>query len=205
MEEAREPAECVAPRRARAWGFALAFLALDSALFGWWWRSRPVEPPTVAGVVIDPEGRPVEGVVNWPLSFEHGDEGFQTDEQGRFEVFLPDRRSVLVAYGSGHSESAPLVLDGASRRSVEDVVLRLRRPARVVGRLKDEAGLPMAGVIVYCRSGTTANLCLMNESTTTDDDAASSSRSAPRARPACSPAGSAVPSSCPKARGPKRS
>lgn len=49
-------------------------------------------------------------------------------------------------------------------------MLRLRRPARVVGRLVDETGLPMAGVIVYCRSGTTANTCLLGESTVSDGD-----------------------------------
>lgn len=159
----------MAPRRVRAWGFVLAFLALDAALLGWWWRSRPVMPPTVAGVVVDPDGRPVEAVLSWPLG-RWDYLRLPTDDQGRFEVLLPDHREVLVAYGSGYSESAPLSIDGDAGTSVEDVVLRLRRPARIAGRLVDEAGIPMAGVVVSCGTGTSVNGCSMGIWATTDSD-----------------------------------
>jgi hypothetical protein len=115
--------------------------------------AREPHQPTVSGVVIDPDGRPiVAGIWRAPL-MRNEDSPWVTGEDGRFEIPLLSRRFELVALNMPWAESEAVEVDGAAGRDVDGIVLRLRRPAGVEGRLLDDDGVPLAGVMLICHSG----------------------------------------------------
>ncbi|QEH38048.1 ECF RNA polymerase sigma factor SigE [Aquisphaera giovannonii] len=122
----------------------------------------PASP--LGGVVVDPEGRPVEGaVVRCNLNYKGGPDlarrlGYQqttrTDREGRWRVDdVPDSVADL-SVDVNHPGFRPLLrliprgefgLAGGREPSAR---LALDRGLTITGRIKDEAGRPIAGAIV---------------------------------------------------------
>lgn len=111
----------------------------------------------MSGVVHAPDGTPAPAGV-WRLQASEppfSTEPWATEENGRFVIPLPRGRFWLCAVGAHEwAESETLEFDGSEGRSLDDIVLRLRRPARVTGQALDEVGTPVVGHLVLCVSGT---------------------------------------------------
>ncbi|QDV38849.1 M56 family metallopeptidase [Tautonia plasticadhaerens] len=118
----------------------------------------------VGGVVVDPEGEPIEGVEVHP-SIEYkkrpGDTGqlaigtrIRTDAEGRwrFESVPASMGDVFVSLD--HPDYAPLRLSlprdgfGVARGEAPDSRIELRRGLTVTGTVTDDSGEPIAGALV---------------------------------------------------------
>jgi protocatechuate 3,4-dioxygenase beta subunit len=108
----------------------------------------------VEGRVLDDTGRPLVGAMvdvmampsdDLPVSGQSGREGYY-----RLGPVAPGKYQVLARLGNYVPLDAPEPQLGA--RAKESFDLRLARPARVAGRVLDEAGLPIIGVQVFAIS-----------------------------------------------------
>ncbi|HTM20105.1 MAG TPA: carboxypeptidase-like regulatory domain-containing protein, partial [Kofleriaceae bacterium] len=118
------------------------------------------EGVAVAGTVVDPAGRPVEGArvtvestnSYWDLSDQRLD-AVITDARGRWEHTGLARQT--FRFRAFHPELAPglsepvSLADGAGR---DDVVIRLELGGRISGRVVDAAGAPVPGARVQAAS-----------------------------------------------------
>jgi hypothetical protein len=110
-----------------------------------------VLPPArrVRGTVLNPAGTPVTGawVGEEESAFVTRSFGFGrnlTDDEGRFDLAATSRSMHLVALSRDHAASPPVVVDCPPGEDVGSVVLQLREPCRVEGRVLDEQERPVA-------------------------------------------------------------
>jgi hypothetical protein len=102
----------------------------------------------VRGIVLDPAGQPAEAELR--ITSRKGWRSFEesrsaTDGEGRFDVGAVTSPLALVATREGHASSEPVELSVAGGASRDGVVLRLREPCRLEGRVLDAEGRPAAG------------------------------------------------------------
>ena len=127
----------------------------------------------LAGVVVDPRGRPVAGAdvhlaVTLPVSRARQREDAVTDDAGRFEFpAVMAGRASLEARAEGWSPSIPFNFDFDAKTDQTDHELRLQTPAAVSGRVVDEDDRPVAGIVVTARRKVT---WMGNQDTTTSSD-----------------------------------
>ena len=109
---------------------------------------------TVAGVVLDPDGRPLSGVQvhaqqrhdSWSSSKEMEED--RTGKDGSFELSLAPGRHEIHAAHDTYADSVPQTLEVAPAETREGLVFTLRRPARIIGALDPSVG-ELAGREVY--------------------------------------------------------
>lgn len=119
---------------------------------------------TIAGRVVDPDGKPVAGATVAPAKTGTGNSltgdtrySRRTDEQGNFKLTLPaskHRSYNLVAHDGDYQEWRTWA-NGVSRdfrtepgQAIEGVELQLTRPGTVRGRVVNGAGKPAIGIEV---------------------------------------------------------
>lgn len=107
----------------------------------------------IRGTVLDPAGAPVEGA--WvgdemdAFAFEFfGPQDHATDASGRFDIEASSTKLRIAALAPGLAVSPVVELDVRPGGSADGVVLRLREPCSVEGRVLDEHGTPLAGAAV---------------------------------------------------------
>lgn len=102
-------------------------------------------PLRIRGRVLDPDGEPTVAVVDFlPETFIAS----VLAANGAFDATAPPGSTAAFARAGGReSWLAALPGDGSP------VELRLRRGARIAGRLTTESGEPLAGTLVSCTSG----------------------------------------------------
>jgi len=113
----------------------------------------------IRGVVLDPFGQPVARA----KVLGSGDSD-SSDIRGRFELDVRSSPVRIHAERQGSAPSEELALSVADGEILQDVVLRLRAPCRLEGRVLDADGLPVDGAHLFLRSGTTRS----NSSTDSD-------------------------------------
>ncbi|MDQ3330161.1 MAG: carboxypeptidase-like regulatory domain-containing protein [Planctomycetota bacterium] len=146
-----------------------------------------VEPAvTIAGRVLDPDGKPVAGVTLAPAKTGSGNSltgdtrfSYETNADGRFEMKLPasgDAEYNLIAHDGKYGQwrtwangvGEPFRTSPGER--IEDVELRLTRPATVRGRVTDSQGRPKRGIDVRAVSGDERDNRYYVPTTKTGDD-----------------------------------
>jgi RNA polymerase sigma factor (sigma-70 family) len=121
-------------------------------------RGKSDRPGSIAGVVRDHEGRPVEGatIVAGEFSSRNNRVVGTTGPDGRFAI-QPERTEKLnyvLAYKEGLAPASRLRVDTGKKTPAGDVVLVLQRAELFVGTVRDRDGRPIvhAGVrIEYMR------------------------------------------------------
>jgi protocatechuate 3,4-dioxygenase beta subunit len=117
---------------------------------------------TIRGVVVAPEGEPVEGA-----TVRSAHRSAKTDAEGRFAIAHvstggvnvsaehPDYAAATFGEAVGWRHGVPVRVDDAAE--VEGIEIRLAAPTRVTGRVVDEQGQPVAGFEIqsYCSGGFT--------------------------------------------------
>lgn len=101
---------------------------------------------TVVGVVLDPDGEPVNGARllaelqqnNWRSSFDP--EGDKAKKDGSFSLSLAPGEYEIHAAADGFAESVRETLEVAAGETREGLVLSLRRAARITGTLDASVG-----------------------------------------------------------------
>jgi carboxypeptidase family protein len=120
---------------------------------------RFVLPATqrIRGQVLDAASRPVASA--WvgdereaSVARQWAPEEQRTDASGRFDIELSWPSGRLVAQANGHAPSEPVPYGTERDEASHDVVLRLREACRVAGRVLDERGQPMPGLVVFAPS-----------------------------------------------------
>ena len=109
--------------------------------------ARDMNRRTVSGTIVGPEGRPVVGaVVRWGLLVSSDSVPETTsDAQGAFRLeAVPDPADVLSVMAKGLAPSFPAIDAGGDRR----VSVELKPGATIRGRVVDDAGAPIEGVMV---------------------------------------------------------
>ncbi|MCA9711890.1 MAG: carboxypeptidase regulatory-like domain-containing protein, partial [Myxococcales bacterium] len=117
------------------------------------WTVRPGQ--RLRGVVVGPEGEPVGHAIVTASTARLGVAAptpyveVHTTAAGEFvlEGLAPDRYE-LVVVAEGHAAAAPLELEVPAEAEPEPVRVELRRGATVEGRVLDEQGHPVPGVLV---------------------------------------------------------
>jgi len=114
---------------------------------------------TVAGVVTDPSGAPVEHATvhimrpeqERVFDYRMNDPDVQTDKDGRFVLpNVPPGPQKISAAADGYADSELVAIEPVAGQSVTDLALALRRGGRIVGDVLDDEGHP--------RPGTTLNV-----------------------------------------------
>ncbi|MSR64110.1 MAG: carboxypeptidase regulatory-like domain-containing protein [Planctomycetes bacterium] len=132
----------------------------------------------VAGVVLDPAGRPIEGAgVHVSENAQEaafagfGGEDTKSGAEGRFALEHVPSGSAIHATHADWAASEALALELVPGESRTDVELRLRVGARITGEVFDEHGKPQAGQNVNCAGGAMAAMAFgfgAEHSTTSD-------------------------------------
>ena len=129
----------------------------------WAWlvltAAPPLQPSSVSGTVVDPEGKPVKGATVWLTAFVRFDADVvelaqvETDAEGRFTIDAPvgggDRRWSLTLWA--HSPGTTVAIASPFDRPKDDrgpIGLALGPPARTTVRVLGVAGKPVAGATV---------------------------------------------------------
>jgi hypothetical protein len=103
---------------------------------------------TLAGVVLDPDGEPVEDAAVWIDGVEREP---HTDPRGRFEFEVHHGQRSLVARARGLASSERSVIRVATHERKDEVVLGLRRAASVRATLLfGDQRAPLPGRAVRC-------------------------------------------------------
>jgi hypothetical protein len=101
----------------------------------------------IRGRVLEPSGAPIAGatLAEAPraLFVIVGEPGRTTDAGGAFDVAASAPRVELTASAGGFAPSAPVAVELAPGETVVDVVLVLREPCRLEGRVLDAQGRPV--------------------------------------------------------------
>jgi len=101
---------------------------------------------TLHGTVLDPNEDPVEGAtVRWGATeYEDTRRETRTDQQGRFTLpDVPDGKGYITVFASSFAPAFPSVRNGARQ-----ITVRLEPGEAVEGRVHDERGDPIEGVMV---------------------------------------------------------
>lgn len=108
------------------------------------------EPVAEASVFVDSTNTSFRGGRMMPASGEHADGFAVTGSDGRFTLsnVPPGRRSVTAVYALGFLNTTSKIVYLAAGQTIEDVGLRMIRPATVAGRVADDKGEPLPGAIV---------------------------------------------------------
>ncbi len=109
--------------------------------------ARDLNRRTVSGTVVGPEGKPVaQAVVRWGLVVSSDSvPETKTDAKGAFRLeAVPDDSNVLSVMAKGLTPSFPMVDAGGDRQ----VSVELKPGATIRGRVVDDAGAPIEGVMV---------------------------------------------------------
>ena len=134
-----------------------------SSLTLWAWlvltAAPPLQPSSVSGTVVDPEGKPVKGATVWLTAFVRFDADVvelaqvETDAEGRFTIDAPvgggDQPRSLTLWA--HSPGATVAIASPSNRPKDDrgpIRLALGPPARTPVRVLGVDGKPVAGATV---------------------------------------------------------
>jgi hypothetical protein len=133
---------------------------------------KPVEcvlitvPPgaSIAGTVLDPDGKPVEGaqiqVRTVGADLRIGSTGFilgddnavKSDADGAFTIVeLPECRTFLSARKSGFAGAAPVEIVAAEGENRDGVVIRMDRGFSISGKVTDAEGNPVPDANVTAR------------------------------------------------------
>lgn len=112
---------------------------------------------TLRGRVLDPSGRPVEGIIVsavdnnsstipiWVNGFAHN----RSDESGFFELRgVPPKKARLMASTSGWLLADEPVIDVPADAVIDGIELRLKRGGTVVGNVLDSQGRPVPEALV---------------------------------------------------------
>lgn len=108
------------------------------------------EPIPEASVFVDSTQTAFRGG-RMALAPGQPEDGFgTTDEQGRFTLsnVPPGKRVLTAVYVQGFMNTSTKHLEAAAGQTIEDVELRIRRPATVAGRVFDDKGEPLQGAVV---------------------------------------------------------
>jgi hypothetical protein len=110
----------------------------------------------IRGTVVDPRGRPVAGarvgVQPAPVR-SYARDYWTADPTGRFDVAAASSAVSILATGAGFAPSAPVELSVGAGELLDGVVLPLREPGRLLGRVLDPDGRPLAGVSISSQCG----------------------------------------------------
>ena len=129
----------------------------------WAWlvltAAPPLQPSSVSGTVVDPEGKPVKGATVWLTAFVRFDADVaelaqvETDAEGRFTIDAPvgggDRPGSLTLWA--HSPGTRVAIASPFDRPKDDrgpIGLALGPPARTTVRVLGVGGKPVAGATV---------------------------------------------------------
>lgn len=124
-------------------------------------------PWSLAGLVVGPDGQPLPGapLTLW-LDLPGGDldagrpppgqphrEDLHADEQGRFEIDLPQLGAYLLQARAGDAGPPGAVVSTEVSAGLphREVLLTVPEPSAIAGRLVDGAGQPLEGVSVQAR------------------------------------------------------
>lgn len=146
-----------------------------------------VEPMvTIRGRVLDPNGSPVAGATVAPAKTGSGNSitgdtrfSYETDAKGRFTMKLPASKNTrynLVAHDGKYQEwrnwsnGVGEPMQTVPGQNIQDVELRLTRPATVRGRVTNILGTPRAHVQVIASAFDKRDNRYYNPETTTDSD-----------------------------------